>query len=318
MSTRSTRFVGVAVLAALIMVVAAACDSASAPLPVTYNVTASLPYVLQPNKAPAGSNDKSCKSTTHPIPVILVPATIATMGENYSVLSPLLKNNGYCVFSFNYGQTALTTLTLGNIVSIGPVTTSAGQLATFVQQVRSWTGASKVDLVGHSQGGMMPNYYINFLGGAQYVHTLVALAPSNHGTTLDGLVNFGNQLGMIWPGLMPFINTAFATGGMQALADQEVGSPFMQKMATKPDTSPGVNYTVIETKYDEVVTPYTNAFLSGTNVNNITLQNQCSLDKSDHLSIAFDHIALQDVLNALDPAHPATAKCSTVLPGIGG
>ena len=318
MRTRSTRLVGVAVLAAVMMVAASACNTAPAPLPVTYNVTASLPYVLQPNKAPAGSNDPSCKSTTHPIPVILVPATIATMGENYSVLSPLLKNNGYCVFSFNYGQTALTTLTLGNIVSIGAVPKSAGQLATFVQQVRGWTGASKVDLVGHSQGGMMPNYYINFLGGAQYVHTLVGLAPSNHGTTVDGLISFANQLGMVWPGLLPFINTALATGGMQGLADQEIGSAFMKTMATKPDTSPGVNYTVIETKYDEVVTPYTNAFLSGSNVHNITLQNQCSLDKSEHLSIAFDHIALQDVLNALNPAHPVTPKCSTVLPVIGG
>ena len=49
------------------------------------------------------------------------------------------------------------------------------------------TGASQVDIVGHSQGGMMPGYYIKFLGGASKVHTLIGLAPSNHGTTIDGL-----------------------------------------------------------------------------------------------------------------------------------
>ncbi len=49
------------------------------------------------------------------------------------------------------------------------------------------TGAKKVDLVGHSQGGMMPRYYIKNLGGASKVDTLVGLAPSNHGTTLEGL-----------------------------------------------------------------------------------------------------------------------------------
>ena len=34
---------------------------------------------------------------------------------------------------------------------------------------------------------MMPRYYLKFLGGASKVNTLVGLAPSNHGTTLDGL-----------------------------------------------------------------------------------------------------------------------------------
>ena len=53
-------------------------------------------------------------------------------------------------------------------------------------RVLAATGAAKVDLVGHSQGGMMPRYYLKFLGGAALVNRLVALAPSNHGTTLDG------------------------------------------------------------------------------------------------------------------------------------
>ena len=37
-------------------------------------------------------------------------------------------------------------------------------------------------MVGHSQGGMMPRYYIKFLGGAGKVDDLVGLSPSNHGT----------------------------------------------------------------------------------------------------------------------------------------
>lgn len=303
----------------LVVLVGQATPAAAATYPVSYNVTAALPYVLQPNKAPAGSNNWSCKpSAAHPRPVILVNGTIATMGENWATLSPLLANNGYCVFAFNYGATIVSTLTAGNIQSIAPVATSAGQLSTFVNKVLSATGTSKVDLVGHSQGGMMPNYYLKFLGGASKVNALVGLAPDNHGTTLLGLVSFAQKLGVIWPTLLPSINFALAAGGLPALVDQQAGSAFMKKLNSVADTVPGVAYTVIASKYDEVVTPYTSGFLTGANVTNITLQNVCDKDYADHIAVAFDHIALRLVMNALDPAHPVAPTCSTVLPAIGG
>jgi hypothetical protein len=34
---------------------------------------------------------------------------------------------------------------------------------------------------------MMPRWYLRFDGGTAYVHDLVGLAPSNHGTTVDGI-----------------------------------------------------------------------------------------------------------------------------------
>ena len=80
-----------------------------------------------------------------------------------------------------------------------------------------------------------------------------------------------------------------------------------------------MNYTVIESDNDEVVTPYTSAFLApAPNVTNILLQKQCALDQGEHLSMPYDHIADTDVLNALDPAHPFTFACSPVLPVSGG
>ena len=99
-----------------------------------------------------------------------------------------------------------------------------------------------------------------------------------------------------------------------ACVEQEAGSAFLANLNAGGDTVPGVTYTVIESIYDEVITPYTSAFLSGPGVTDITLQNQCPLDLTDHLEIAADPVALADVLNALDPAHRVRVPCLVVQP----
>jgi hypothetical protein len=81
---------------------------------------------------------------------------------------------------------------------------------------------------------------------------------------------------------------------------------------------PGVHYTVIATRFDEVVTPYQSAFLSGANVTNITVQNGCFIDLGEHLAISYDRRALAYVINALDPAHPVAVPCVPVAPLVGG
>ena len=97
--------------------------------------------------SPPGANDWSCQpSEDHPYPVVLVPGTFESMAKNWSTLSPRLKNQGYCVFALNYGET-------NGLDATGPVAESAKELAPFVDAVLAATGAKKVDLVGHSQGG---------------------------------------------------------------------------------------------------------------------------------------------------------------------
>lgn len=75
---------------------------------------------------------------------------------------------------------------------------------------------------------------------------------------------------------------------------------------------------MIESANDEVVTPYQSAFLTGSHVTDITLQQQCGLDQGEHLSMAYDHIADADVLTALDPQHPVKPACTPVAPVVGG
>ncbi len=284
----------------------AAAASAQASLPVSYDFIASAAiHALAPATPPPGANNFSCKPTaTHPYPVILVHGTLANMNDNWQAASPILANHGYCVFAFNYGGSSPASPIQGT----GDIAASAQQLAAFVGQVLAATGAAKVDIVGHSQGGMMPRYYISDLGGAAKVAALVALAPSNYGTTLDGLTVLGSDLGII-AGVSTLLSTTCT-----ACVQQEEGSAFLTALNAAP-TAPGVSYTVIESRDDEVVTPYTNAFLpAGPSVSNITLNNQCPLDASDHLEIASDPVAMADMLNALDPAQPVRVPCLVVLP----
>ncbi len=123
-----------------------------------------------------GVNDWTCEpSDRRPSPVILVHGTGGDRRHLLEKLSKAMMAEGYCVFSLDYGNRGLE-----------EISKSAEQLKAFTQRVLRATGADKVSMVGHSQGGMMPRYYIKFLGGARHVDDLVGIAPSNHGTALTG------------------------------------------------------------------------------------------------------------------------------------
>jgi triacylglycerol esterase/lipase EstA (alpha/beta hydrolase family) len=293
-------------LVSLALLVGAAQADAAAQLPVIYN--GALGYArVSPTAAPPGANEWGCRpGAAHPRPVVLVNGTFADMSNNWQAISPLLKNHGYCVYAFNYGSHAG-----GGKVGVygtGDIPSSAGELAAFVDRVLAATGAPRVDLVGHSQGGMMPRYYLKYLGGATRVRNLIGLSPSNHGTDLNGLFTLASAL----PGASGFL------GVCPACEQQSINSAFLTDLNAGGDTVPGVVYTVIQSRYDEVVTPYGSAFLAGPDVKNILLQNQCPLDATEHLGITYDHIAAADVLTALDPNHPTHAICTPVAPVIGG
>ncbi len=231
-----------------------------------------------PGVSPVGANDWSCRpSAARPYPAVIVHGTFGDQKSLLDNLSLALKQDGYCVYSLDYGDRAT-----------GPIEDSAQELADFVVRVLGSTGASKVELVGHSQGGMMPRYYIKNLGGDGVVEDLVGLAPSNHGTT---------------------VANGYGAGGYCASCDQQMaGSDFLTAL-NDPDETPGtVDYTQVATAHDEVVVPYTSAFLApDAQSTNITLQDRCAADPVDHVGIPMDPQAIAWVLNAFDRPGPADA-----------
>ncbi len=273
--------------------------------PVSYNFLASAAAAgVHVDADPPGANDFRCRPTRrHPRPVVLVHGTGGNKNTNWQTYAPLLANNGYCVFALTYGVTAGTPPGLDQFGGMDRMQTSARQLQAFVQRVRRATGAHKVDLVGHSQGTLMPNYWVKFLGGARFVRRYVSLAPLWHGTGGDDTLS---------QAMAVFGPQSQATPVCAACPQMSTGSRFLNKMRRGGVAVKGIRYTNILTEYDQLVIPYTSGRERG--MRNIVVQSRCAKDYTEHFEIAADPVAAAYVLNALDPAHPRKVPCTTVLP----
>jgi triacylglycerol esterase/lipase EstA (alpha/beta hydrolase family) len=241
-----------------------------------------IPLPTSPEGDVVGVNDWQCHpSRSHPRPIVLVHGTFGDRKHLLEPLSKALLAQGYCVFSLDYGNRGTL-----------DIPTSARTLRAFVAKVLGATGARKVSMVGHSQGGMMPRYYVKFLGGLTKVDDLVGLVPSNHGTQSTG------------PG-SPLTQSLFGAV-CPACLQQSAGSPFLTELNAGDETPGRLSYTQVTTRYDEVVTPYLSAYLApGKRTTNITLQELCPGNLSEHVVIPADPVAIQLVLNALGREGPA-------------
>ena len=259
---------------------------------------------------PAGANDWNCKpSATHPRPVVLVHGLLATAPENWSYVSPRLVSAGYCVFALTYGERP----DFPYIGGILPMEESAQELDTFVDRVLEATGATEVDLVGHSEGTVMPQWWLKFLGGAAVTNHYVAITPLYQGTQLLGT----DVLLKAARNAPPEVLSAFLRGLRLVCGscDQFVrGSEFLQTLyADGVIAIPGVTYTTIMTKFDELVVPYTSGYLDSPAATNIVLQDVCPLDLSEHAAVAFDPVVMQMILNGLDPSTARAPSCGPLL-----
>src|SRR5205807_6886914 len=68
----------------------------------------------------------------------------------------LLAARGYCVFALTYGIDPRWRY-MGGVI---PIERSAPELGAFVRRVLAATHARRVDLVGHSEGTFMPQYWL--------------------------------------------------------------------------------------------------------------------------------------------------------------
>ena len=307
---------------------ARAAPAARYPVPWTFAPGIVAGATEGPDVPPPGSNVPCRPSAAHPEPVVLVHGLGADQNDNWQTISPFLADYGYCVFSLTYGTDPAAPPAFARSGGLADMTVSARQLAAFVHSVLARTGARKVDLVGHSEGGTMPDWYLKFLGGNRYVDRFVVLAGALHGTTFWGtsdLYREGEPSGVSQTvtgpmaryctacfQFFPFSSFMTALDGPHARG----GAPSCTADGAAVD---GVRYTSIATGNDELVRPATSGFLSSRcpGTRNILVQDQCPADQADHVSLVADPVAATDVLNALDPGHRRAVPCALVVPGLG-
>ncbi len=105
---------------------------------------------------------------------------------------PVIVIHGYAMNRANFVPLAyrLAKAGLGPIIgfeywTLGRTAAAARQLGWFVDQVRAATGASEVDIVGHSMGGVVARYYVTLAGGDGAVANLVTLGSPHAGTDVS-------------------------------------------------------------------------------------------------------------------------------------
>ncbi|WP_227980395.1 esterase/lipase family protein [Nocardia spumae] len=272
--------------------------------PVQHSWPEALVYSHQhPEVFAEGMNDWSCRpDAAHPHPVILMHGALSNAYANWSMFSPRMKAAGYCVFGLNYGGAQDSP-----IQGSGNMRGGAGQLAVFVDQVLAATSADKVDIVGHSEGGIVPLYYINKLGGADKVHAMIGLEPATNGIDVYHLAPLVSDVPFL-----RFLQAVYVPAGRDGTA----GSKFVQEIGEGGMTRPQVHYTTIISRSDLVITVPEAQLPPAPNVTNVVTQDVCPKSGTTHTGAIYDEISLRLVLNALDPSTSATPPCDFVAPPV--
>ncbi|MCU1351462.1 MAG: lipase class 2 [Acidimicrobiales bacterium] len=214
-------------------------------------------------------------------PVIIVAGTFSPAIAN-EPLAARLRHDGYRTFIFE-----LPTLGTQDIDA------SARALGRFADGVRAQTGAAKVDLVGHSQGGLVARSYVKRGGGASRVDSLIMLGTPNHGTYVANLakvLGFGSCAGVV------------------ACVQMTTGSSYLAALNAGDDTIGGVRYTTIRTSLDELVRPVDSAKL-GDGAVNVLVQSRCWLRVVGHVGLILDGAVYSGVRQALDGRTDISLSC---------
>lgn len=212
-------------------------------------------------------------------PVLLVHGTAVLPEENWGWnYASILPDMGFDVCTVRLPQRAL-----------GDIQVSAEYV---VNAIRTVAGASgrRVDVVGHSQGGMLPRWVLKFWPGLRrLVDDYVALAPPHHGA-------YGADL------LCPS-TCAPAAQQMKTTAE------FMKALNHGDPSLGAVAWTNIYSLFDELVQPvYPESTAAVDGATNVLVQDLCPGRPLHHMGFVHDAAVFALTMDALTHRGPADVR----------
>ncbi|GHC58882.1 lipase [Streptomyces cinnamoneus] len=145
------------------------------PVPVPAPVPAPAPV---PPPAPAApTSTAAAPAPAGRAPVLLLHGFIDNRSVFVLLRRSLRRHGWQQVWSLNYSPLTCD------------LRTAAAMLGRHVEEVCARTGRERVDMVGHSLGGLIARYYVQRLGGDARVRTLVTLGTPHGGTRVAPLMS---------------------------------------------------------------------------------------------------------------------------------
>jgi triacylglycerol lipase len=157
-------------------------------------------HTLRGNRVAPTRSQTSAQN--HP-PVLLIHGYLATRGSLH-LLDRRLTERGHLVLTYRLG-----------LVHAGDICESAARIAAKVESIVAQTGLERLDIVGHSMGGLVGLYYLKRMGGRRRVRRLVMLGTPTSGT---------------WSALMGVALAPLARASLQLLPD----SAFLRELGEGP------------------------------------------------------------------------------------
>ena len=275
-------------------------------------IAAAAPAPAAYAEAPTGGFDDSlCRpSRVHSDPIVFLHGIGANkdLGFGLADMATWTSEQGYCAFGITYGaHPAFPT-----VGGLRPVAESAAEIKDFILRILDRTGAEKVDIVGHSEGGFQALYVPKTQGIADKIDTVIAIAPPTHShkTTYGAMLEQAFQLGA-----RDVVQQALTVVGAPAAYDMMPGGGGSTELHNGPVTQPGVRYVIITSLHDQLIAPPQEvSFLQEPGVTNRLVQEVCPEDTAGHAGEALDPNIWRMVANELDPAHAETFECVPALP----
>jgi pimeloyl-ACP methyl ester carboxylesterase len=195
-------------------------------------------------------------------PVLIIHGFLGTRGSMYMLERRLVADGFVCV-SFNLGT-----------LNVRDIRRSAFLIHRKIERILAQTPSQKIDIIGHSMGGLIGLYYVKKLGGHTRVRKLIMMGTPLRGTwaALAGVLTLG-----LW-----------STSSWQLLPR----SRFLDELAQGP-IPPGVEVSTIAAARDWVV-PLSTTRLPGTSSLTVPL---------GHSSLVVSEEVYRRVVHTLRPPH---------------